>query len=85
MLEQYRYLIYTTYDFGYAIRIHKDNWNPETHLLQHLREDSPYWWFVAQFVAARLLVIGVVILTKKSLSEIKKRESKHNLSKSQHP
>ncbi len=85
MLEQYRYLTYTTYDFGYAIRIHKDNWKPKTDSLQPLRENSPYWWFVAQFVAARLLVIGVVILTKKSLSEIKKRGLKHNLSKSQHP
>jgi hypothetical protein len=31
------------YDYGNFCEIHRDKWNPETHPLEHLRDDAPHW------------------------------------------
>ena len=68
MLGQYRYGPFHAYDFGNYWLIHKDRWNPETHLWEHMVEDAPQWLAVAAVagVLAGSAVSGFLLRGKRN-------------------
>ncbi|RDE17593.1 MAG: hypothetical protein C4K49_02015 [Candidatus Thorarchaeota archaeon] len=62
MLGQYRCGSLHAYDFKDYWLIHKDRWNPETHLWEHMVEDAPQWLAAAAVagVLAGSALIGLL-------------------------
>jgi len=61
MKGQYRYGTLHAYDFGDCWLIHKDRWNPETHLWEHMVEDAPHWLAVVAAAVVAPIVFGAVL------------------------
>ena len=53
MLGQYRRGLLHAYEFQNHWEIHKDEYNPETHPVEHLVHDAPHW-----LAAAGAIVVG---------------------------
>ena len=52
ILGQYRCGLLHAYEFPHYWLIHKDEYNPETHPVEHLAKDAPHWGLIAAIGAA---------------------------------
>ena len=52
MLGQHRWGLLHAYEFPDYWLIHKDEFNPETHPIEHLVKDAPFWGLIAGLAVA---------------------------------